>query len=289
MRFIPLRTARGILGVIGVAPGEVDTHLSPAQRRLFDTFASLAATAIERAQLAEQAQHAQVLKATEDLQNALLNSISHDLRTPLVSITGALTSLREDGSALGTETRNELIDNAREETERLNRLVGNLLDMTRLETGALRLVRVPSDMEDVIGSALDQLGWRLEGRDVRVDVAEDVPLMPLDSALMVQVMVNLIDNALKYSTRASPIEIRVRAQATQIQVQVMDRGVGIPSQDLPRVFDKFYRVEHPEMVSGTGMGLAICKGIVEAHGGIITAENRLGGGALLTFTLPRKV
>lgn len=287
MRFMPLRTARGILGVIGVAPGEPDTHLNPAQRRLFDTFASLAATAIERAQLAEQAQHAQVLKATEDLQNALLNSISHDLRTPLVSITGALTSLQEEDSALDQGTRKALIDNAREETERLNRLVGNLLDMTRLETGSLRLVRVPSDMQDVIGSALEQSKWRLEGREVRVDVGEDVPLVPLDSALMVQVMVNLIDNALKYAPRTSPIEIRVRAQAARIQVQVMDRGVGIPSQDLPRIFDKFYRVQRPDMVSGTGMGLAICKGIVEAHGGTITAENRLGGGALLTFTLPR--
>lgn len=286
MRFIPLRTARGVLGVIGVAASESNTHLSPLQRRLFDTFASLAATALERAQLADEAQHAQVVKATEDLQNALLNSISHDLRTPLVSITGALTSLQEDGSALDEPTREALIDNARQETERLNRLVGNLLDMTRLEAGAMRLRLEPSDMQDAIGSALEQLGWRLDGRDVRVDVADDVPLVPMDFSLMVQVLVNLIDNALKYSARETPIEIRARAQAAQVQVQVMDRGVGIPSEDLPRVFDKFYRVQQPDMVSGTGMGLAICKGIVEAHGGRMTAENRLGGGALLTFTLP---
>lgn len=288
MRFVPLKTARGILGVIGVAPSDGNKHLAPAQRRVFDAFASLAATALERAQLAEQAQHALVLQATEELQNALLNSISHDLRTPLVSITGALTSLQEDDRALDDAARQNLLDNARQETERLNRLVGNLLDMTRLEAGALRLQREPSDMQDAIGSALEQLHARLQGRAVRVDVPDDLPLVPMDFALIVQVLVNLIDNALKYSPPQSPIEIRALTQGNQIQVQVMDRGIGIPSADLPRVFDKFYRVQRPDMVSGTGMGLAICKGIVEAHGGIITAENRLGGGALLTFTLPRK-
>ncbi len=287
-RFIPLKTARGILGVIGVAPSESAQTLSPAQRRLFETFASLAATAIERAQLADKAQHAQVVQATEDLQNALLNSISHDLRTPLVSITGALTSLQEDGAMLDERTRQTLLENAREETERLNRLVGNLLDMTRLEAGALHLKREPSDMQDAIGSALEQLKRRLRGHDVRVDVPNELPLVSMDFTLIVQVLVNLIDNALKYARRNTPIEIRARAQPNQIQVQVMDRGVGIPSPDLPRVFDKFYRVQHPDLVSGTGMGLAICKGIVEAHGGTITAENRLGGGALITFTLPLK-
>lgn len=286
MRFLPLRTARGILGVMGIAPDPSNRKLSPTQRRLLDTFTSLAATAIERALLADQAQHAQVIQATEDLQNALLNSISHDLRTPLVSITGALTSLQEDGYALNTATRQTLIENAREETERLNRLVGNLLDMTRLEAGALRLIREPSDMQDAIGSALEQLERRLRGRDVRVDVEDDLPLVPMDFGLIVQVLVNLIDNALKYAPRQTPIEIRARAQTNLVQVQVMDRGVGIPAQDLPRVFDKFYRVQRPDLVSGTGMGLAICKGIVEAHGGTITAENRVGGGTLITFSLP---
>jgi two-component system sensor histidine kinase KdpD len=234
-----------------------------------------------------QAQQAKVIKATEDLQNALLNSISHDLRTPLVSITGALSSLQEDDGKLDGEMRAALIENAREETERLNRLVGNLLDMSRLEAGAMRLARETSDIEDAIGSALEQLDRRLLGRQVKVDVADDVPLVPMDFSLIVQVLVNLIDNALKYSPRDTPIEIRVRAQPNQIQVQVMDRGLGIPSEDLPHVFDKFYRVQHPDMVSGTGMGLAICRGIVAAHGGTITAENRLGGGALITFTLPK--
>lgn len=286
IRFIPLRTARGILGVIGVSSSPSNTHFTPAQNRLFATFASLAATAIERAQLADRAHKAKVIQATEDLQTALLNSISHDLRTPLVSITGALTSLQEDDGEIDEKARQTLLENAREETERLNRLVGNLLDMTRLESGALRLMLQPSDMQDAIGSALEQLERRLQGRQVRVDVAEEMPLVPMDFTLMVQTLVNLIDNALKYSPLESSIEIRVRALPSQMQVQVMDRGMGIPSQDLARVFDKFYRVQRPDMVSGTGMGLAICKGIVEAHGGTITAENRLGGGTLITFTLP---
>jgi two-component system sensor histidine kinase KdpD len=288
MRFVPLKTARGVLGVIGVAPGDQPRRLSAAQRRLFDAFASLAATAIERAQLADAARSAQLHAETEKLQTALLNSISHDLRTPLVSITGALTSLEQDGAALDEPTRQALIENAREETDRLNRLVGNLLDMTRLEAGALHIVRTPSDIEDAIGSALELLDRPLEGRTVRVDVPPDVPLVPMDFMLIVQVLFNLIDNALKYSPPEAPIEIRARAQADSVQVQVMDRGVGIPGDDLPRVFDKFYRVERPDMVSGTGMGLAICKGIVEAHGGTITAEQRLGGGTLITFTLPLK-
>lgn len=285
MRFVPLKTARGILGVIGVTRSDESKPLSPSQRRMFDTFASLVATAIERIQLADAARQAQVRQETEELQNALLNSVSHDLRTPLVSITGALTSLQED-AALDDATRHALIENARGETERLNRLVGNLLDMTRVEAGALHLRLEPSDMQDAIGSALEQLERRLQGREVRVQLPEDLPLVPMDFALIVQVLVNLIDNALKYSQ--APIEIRAHAQSTQIQVQVLDRGIGIPSAELPYIFDRLYRVQRPEMVSGTGMGLAICKGIVEAHGGTITAENRLGGGTLITFTLPLK-
>ena len=286
MRFIPLKTARGILGVIGLARSASNQPLTPAQRRLFEAFASLAAVAIERAQLADSARNAQVVQATEKLQTALLNSISHDLRTPLVSINGALTYLQEDGTRLDEKSRQALLENAREETERLNRLVGNLLDMTRLEGDALHLLREPADMQDAIGSALAQLERRLTGRNVKVDIPDDLPLVPMDFSLIVQVLVNLIDNALKYSRPETPIEIKARAEGDQLQVQVMDRGIGIPAEDLPRVFDKFYRVERPEAVTGTGMGLAIGRGIIEAHGGTITAENRLGGGTLITFTLP---
>lgn len=286
IRYLPLKTARGTLGVLGIAAATSNSYLSPQQRRMLDSFASLAALAIERTQLAEAAQDAQLLEATEKLQTALLNSISHDLRTPLVSITGALTSLQEDGANLDEASRDALVDNARQEAERLNRIVGNLLDMTRLTSGTLVVKREPAEMQDVIGAALEQLSGRLDDREVLVNVPADL-LVPLDFGLIVQVLVNLLDNALKYSAPGAPIEINARALRQNVEVEVADRGIGIPVQDLERVFDRFYRVQHPNSVRGTGMGLSICKGIVEAHGGEIHAENREGGGSVMRFSLPR--
>jgi two-component system sensor histidine kinase KdpD len=285
-RYLPLKTARGVVGVMGVKPSEPSSHLSPEQRQLLDAFASQAALAIERTQLAEQAKQSEMLRATDRLQTALLNSISHDLRTPLVSITGALSSLQEDAPELDRATRGALVENAREEAERLNRLVGNLLDMTRIEAGALRVAREPCDVQDLIGAALEPLGNRLEGRSLTVDVPGELPLVPMDFVLMVQVLMNLLDNAIKYSPRDAPIEVRARVDSAEASIEVADRGVGIPADDLKRVFDKFYRVQQPGLVSGTGLGLSICKGIVEAHGGRIWADNRDGGGTVITFVLP---
>ena len=287
-RYIPLKTSQGVVGVLGVKPKDTASHLSPDQRRLLETFASQAALAIERAQLAEQAQYAHLLQATDQLQTALLNSISHDLRTPLVSVTGALSSLAEGGSAMDSEIRQSLIDTALEEAERMNRLIGNLLNMTRLEAGAMQVVRLPGDVQDVIGTALENLTGRLDERQILVDVPGNLPLIPMDFVLIVQVLSNLIDNSLKYSPPDTPIEIRAWQVDREIGIQVIDRGVGIPKDDLPRIFDKFYRVERPENISGTGLGLSISKGIIEAHQGRIWAENRPGGGTIVTFTLPQE-
>jgi two-component system sensor histidine kinase KdpD len=286
VHYLPLTTARGVVGVLGVKPSDPNHRLSPDQRRLLGAFASQAALAIERAQLAEQARQTEVLQATEKLQTALLNSISHDLRTPLVSITGALSSLQEDDVELDDATRRSLVENAREEAERLNRLVGNLLSMTRIESGALRAVFEPSDIQDVIGVALEQVSDRLPDSRVVAQVSNDLPLVLVDFVLIVQVLVNLLDNAIKYSAADAPIEIAAHAAVAFLEVEVRDRGMGIPRDDLRRVFDKFYRVQRPESVSGTGLGLSICKGIVEAHGGFIVAENRPGGGTIITFALP---
>jgi two-component system sensor histidine kinase KdpD len=282
----PLKTSNGIVGVLGVRPKDANSFLTLEQRQTLAAFANQAALAIERASLAEQAQKAELLQATEKLQTALLNSISHDLRTPLVAITGALTSLDEQAESLNKEFRHSLVGTAREEAERLNRLVGNLLSMTRIESGAIKLHMGPGDIQDVIGTALEQLGKRSEHHLVSVNVPADFPLVPMDFSLMVQVVVNVLENAIKYSPENSPIEISAYLMNKKARLQVADRGVGIPPEDLERVFDKFYRVQRPESVSGTGLGLAISRGIVEAHHGTIRAFCREGGGTIVSVDLP---
>jgi two-component system sensor histidine kinase KdpD len=306
LRYIPLKTARGVVGVLGVkplsansasptdgaGPRDPGSYLSPEQRRLLEAFASQAALAIERAQLAEQARQAELSVATEELQRALLNSISHDLRTPLVSITGTLTSLEEEDTLLDQDARRSLITVAREEAERLNRLVGNLLEMTRIEAGALQPAQEPCDVQEVVSAALDRLGDRLEGRPVTVEVP--TVLVPMDFVLMAEVLANLLDNALKYSEPGTPISVEAHVAAESsgvngsgvLELTVADRGEGVPPEDLERIFDKFYRVHRPESVGGTGLGLAICKAIIEAHGGRIVARNRPGGGTVVALTLP---
>ncbi len=283
---LPLETARGVIGVLGLRPSDPALDLTADQRQLLDTFASQAALAIERAQLAEQARRTEVLQAAEKLQSALLNSISHDLRTPLVSIVGALSSLQEDGGQLGPSDRRSLVDNALGEAERLNRLVGNLLDITRIEAGSLKVRHEPCDVEDLFGAALEQLERRLPGREIAVRVPPDMPLVSLDFVLMEQVLANLLDNAAKYSPPDTPIDVGARVRGDEAWFEVADRGSGIPAADLSRVMDKFYRVQRPGGVSGTGLGLSICKGIVEAHGGRLWAHNREGGGVVFTAALP---
>ncbi len=286
MRYQPLKTTRGVVGVLGVKPSTSERSLTRDQLRTLDAFANQIALAIERARLDEQARQAELLEITDKLQNALLNSISHDLRTPLVSITGALSSLADDQVALDESARRSLIETASEEADRLNRLVGNLLDMTRLESGAMHVKRTAGDIQDVIGSALEELGSRLDGRTVSMEIPNDLPLVQMDFVLIERVLVNVVDNALKYSTPQSPIEIRAHTAGAFVEIAVADQGVGIPPEDLNRVFDKFYRVQRPDNVNGTGLGLAISKGIVDAHGGFISAENRSGGGTIITIAIP---
>lgn len=286
--YLPLKTACSLVGVLGVRPGQKDTYLTTGERRLLEAFANQSALAIERAQLARAAHQVELLQATERLQTALLNSISHDLRTPLVTITGTLSALEDDELLLDVSTRRFMVQAAREEAERLNRLVENLLDMSRIEAGALRVTCQPCDVEDAIGSALEQFGRRLENRPVSIGVPDGLPLIPLDFVLIVVVLTNVIDNALKYSPAVAPIEINIDLVDTEVRIRVADRGVGIPPEDLAHVFDKFYRVQRPDNVMGTGLGLSIARGIVEAHGGRIWAENRPGGGTTMSVALPRE-
>ncbi len=287
-RFIPLRTSHHTAGVLSLKPIDPTRQLTTDQRRMLESFANQTAQAVERVHLAEQTRQIKLMQEAEKLQNALLNSISHDLRTPLVSITGALTTLEAQDETLGMDARRSLIETAREEADRLNRLVGNLLDMTRLEAGALRVKREPADVQDIIGSAIGQMDERLAGRNIKIDVPDpiDLPLIHLDFVLIVHVITNLLDNAIKYSAQGSPLELQAQIAGSEIFISVLDRGLGIPEDDLGRVFDKFYRVQRPDQVTGTGLGLAICKGIVEAHGGRIWAANRPDGGTHFTIALP---
>lgn len=284
--YLPLTTSSSFLGVLGIKLEKMADYHSPHNRRLLDAFTTQISLAMERVHLAVQAEQTQILQARESLERALLNSISHDLRTPLVSIIGVLSSLRDENIQIDDRRRRDLLSGAWDEAERLNRFVGNLLDMTRLEAGEMGLRKEPCDVQDLIGCALAALESKLEGREVDVQLAEGLPLVSMDMVLMTQVLVNLLDNALKYSPTESSIKIVARTQGRQLFIEVLDRGPAIPEPDLQRIFDKFYRIPVPEGVSGTGLGLSICKGIVEAHGGRIRAAKRSGGGLRIAIQLP---
>ena len=203
-----------------------------------------------------------------------------------MSITGAVTSLDDQADALSEEDRRSLIRTAREETERLNRLVGNLLSMTRIESGAFHLHSQPEDVQDIIRTAVELLGKRAAENPIRVNVPPDFPVIPADFALITQVLVNVLENAVKYSPPGSPIDINAGEDGSTAHIEVADRGVVIPAEETMHVFEKFYRVQRPENVSGSGLGLSICKGIIDAHGGKIFALPRAGGGTIIAVELP---
>jgi two-component system sensor histidine kinase KdpD len=211
--------------------------------------------------------------------------VSHDLRTPLATITGAVSTILDARGGLDVHTERELLESVHEEAERLNRLVQNLLEMTRLESGALQLRKELHPPEEVIGAALGRLGKRLADRRVTTKVPTDLPLVPMDDVLVEQVLVNLLDNALKYTPAGSPIEVIATATDENLTIEIADHGPGLPHGEEDRVFEKFYRGE-PVGARGAGLGLAICRGIVRAHGGRIWAQNLPGGGVAFLFTLP---
>ena len=233
--------------------------------------------------LAAEVHRTQLQMETEQMRSSLLSSVSHDLRTPLAVMTGAASSLLED--AIDAPTRRELTETILQEALRLNRLVRNLLDMTRLEAGAVQVKKEWQPLEEVVGSALTRMEDALSGREVRTDLPADLPLVPLDAVLIQQVFVNLLENAVKYTPAGSPLEIRAWAREGGVELVVADRGPGIPPGEEARIFDKFYRVAGGQG-GGVGLGLAICRGIVMAHGGQLFVVDRAGGGAEFHFRLP---
>jgi two-component system sensor histidine kinase KdpD len=284
--YLPLGASRGTVGVLGVRPAQPRRFLSPDQLHLLETFANQTAVAIERAQLADEAQRAQVQIETERLRNSLLSSVSHDLRTPLAVITGSASSLLEGEPTFDASTRRELIQTIFDEGNRLNRLVSNLLDMTRLEAGTIQAHKEWQPLEEVVGAALTRLESRLQGRQISVNLPAELPLVPLDSALIEQVLINLLENALKYTPPDSSIDIAAWSAEGDVVVEVADRGPGLSPGDEWRVFEKFYHTQPLGRATGIGLGLTICRGFVGAHGGRIWVENRPDGGARFRFTLP---
>ena len=286
--FLPMHTGRGAIGVVGLDSDRPGPLLTPDQRRLLDALADQAALAIERVNLAADVDRARLTTETERLRSALFTSISHDLRTPLASILGSATSLKTYGHALDEKAKKELLATILEESERLNRFIGNLLDMTRLESGAIAPRADLVDLADIVGSALERAAKVLTAHRIAVDLAGDLPMLRLDPVLFEQVLFNLLDNAAKYAPAGTEVRIEARREAGQVQLRILDEGDGIPPGDLERIFDKFYRVHAADRKrAGTGLGLAICRGFVEAMGGSIVAGNRRDrSGAVFTITLP---
>jgi two-component system sensor histidine kinase KdpD len=283
--YVPLASSRGVVGVLGLLDSSGSAWLSE-QRQLAEAFASQTALALERATLAEEARAAWERVEAEFLRNTLLSGVSHELRTPLAGITGAATALIETESRLPEQGRKELLETLVSEAERMERLINNLLDMTRLEAGGLSLRREWQPIHEVIGSALHHLERRLKDREVKLDIPATLPMVHTDTAAMEQVVANLLDNALEYTPPNSPIEISARADEHEVFVEIADRGPGLPPGTERRVFEKFFRAAPGAGRRGIGLGLAISRGIVEAHEGRIFAANRAGGGAVFTFTLP---
>jgi two-component system sensor histidine kinase KdpD len=260
--------------------------LSVADLQYIFTFIAFLVVGVVISTLASKTREQVIQRQKEKLQTALLNSISHDLRTPLSSVTGSLSALLDDDAGLDDATRKELLETAFTESDRLNQLVGNLLDMTRMEAGALQINRKACELRDVLGVTLEQLKENISARNIRIDIPKDFPEISVDFLFMMKVFFNIIDNALKYSPVDTPIDIKATAFKDKVRIEVKDRGIGIPQGDLKRVFEKFYRVERPQQIRGTGLGLSICKGIIEAHGGEITAENNPDRGTTFIITIP---
>jgi two-component system sensor histidine kinase KdpD len=282
---VPLQAGPTALGALAMVRGAPEVF-DPEHRGFLDAFVRQAALSIERSRLSEAARAAALRAQTEEMRSALLSGVSHDLRTPLAAITGAGTALRDDRGKLGPAQRAELFDTICAEAERMERLIGNILDMVRLESGGIVPRREWVPLEEIVGSALLRLEARLGARDVRVDLPEDLPLFFVDPVIFEQVFVNLIDNAIKHAGPGSPIEIRATASEDRLDIDVADRGPGLPDGAEARVFDKFYRGPGARG-TGVGLGLPICLGIVRAHGGSLTAQNRDGGGACFRIQLPR--
>jgi two-component system sensor histidine kinase KdpD len=283
--YLPLQTVTRTVGVLGFGPHDPAAPVDARQRSMLEALSHQIAGALERTLLADEAKHTELRVRTEELRNALLSSVSHDLRTPLATIMGSASTLEGEAGALTGSQRADLSRAIYEEAERLNRLVTNLLAMTRVESGDLALNREWVPIEEIVGAALDRVATHLKSRPVRTVIPDDLPAVSVDPVLVEQAFVNLLENAVRYTPAGSAIELEARRMEGAVEVEVRDSGPGVPPGLEERIFEKFFRGPGGR-ADGSGLGLAICRGIVVAHGGTITASNRAGGGAAFRITLP---
>lgn len=284
--FVPLVGSQSTLGAIGVRSADGQRFTDPNQRRLLETCSSLIALSLERDRSVLEAGEAQLRVQTEEMRSSLLSSVSHDLRTPLAAIAAASANLLQDRTAPSDDTRREMLQTIADESRRLSRLVENLLDITRLESGAVAPKKEWHVLEEIVGSALARVRGDLGGRTASVAISDDVPLVLVDGVLFEQAFVNLLENAIRYTPPTSRIEISAQLDGRRVLVRIADNGPGLPAGSEARVLEKFYRAGPPDGRRGVGLGLAICQAIVQAHGGRITARNRAEGGAEFLITIP---
>jgi PAS domain S-box-containing protein len=283
--FLPLKARGHVIGLLGLEV-KAGAWFAKVQRQFFNSFVSQSAIAIERGLLEQKVRHLRFLEESEKVQNAVLSAVSHDVRAPLAAITASLSGLLTSDGELNEKVQRQLLETADIEARRLHRLVNNLLSMTRLETGASTVNTEPCDLLEVVSAALEELGAAAVQRQVSFDIPQDLPLVPMDFGLIAHVFINLLSNAFKYSPRDQPVEVRGRIINDQLEVLVVDRGVGVPPEDLGRVFDKFYRIAELGSSTGLGLGLAICKAFIEAHDGRIGMEKNPMGGTIVRFVIP---
>jgi two-component system, OmpR family, sensor histidine kinase KdpD len=286
--FLPMRTGRGIIGVIGIDDDRSGPLLTPDQRRLLDALVDQGALAIERVLLVEDMDRVRRTVESDRLRAALLTSISHDLKTPLASVLGSASTLKNFSPNLSEAEKTDLLATIIDESERLNRFIANLLDMTKLESGAIVPNTARHDLGEIVGSALRRAGKILAHHRIRLELQPGLPMLELDAVLFEQVLFNLLDNAAKYAPENTTIALKAWRDGATVALQIIDEGAGIPPLELESVFDKFYRVQKTDHVrAGTGLGLAISRGFVEAMHGTISAANRNDrSGAVLTIRLP---
>ena len=294
--FMPLRTSEGLVEIVGISPGSQSADpqnlaLTVEEQRLLDALIDQATVALERFRLGHERDEARLAAETERLRSALLTSLSHDLKTPLASITGAVTALRQYPDLYDATARDELAGTIQEEAERLARFVANLLDMTRLEAGGIALDRQPVDVSDVIGTALQRSAVVLNDHRLEVTLEASLPMLDLDMILFEQALVNLLDNAAKFAPPGSTVTIDGRRSSQGLVISIIDEGPGLEASELERVFEKFYQAgKGDHRRAGTGLGLAICRGFVEALGGKVEANNRSDrSGAVFSVTFPEGI